>query len=349
MPERPLPGSDGVILLGHGSRAPQAAELLDWVAAELAGRLPCPVAAASLQFNRPTLEECCRQMASAGGRRIVVAPYFLFEGNHMQKDIPGELAALESRLPGVRIILARPLGADGRLVDVIRARVMAALGAPEKKAALPSHPIERQSFDIIDSLLGKGAAGGGAAPDPEYEIVRRVIHATGDISLAQSLVFSPGAVAAGVTALSNGAAIICDVNMVAAGAGPTGARMGLAVRCAVADGPTARLAESAGLTRAAAGMRRLASAGALESAVIAIGNAPSALFEVLRLATGKGLRPAMVVGVPVGFVGAAESKEALMSSGLRHICLPGNRGGSNIAVAAVNALMRLAAAVNERV
>lgn len=364
------PGADGIVVLGHGSRAPQAGELLEWVARKLGERLACPVMAASLQFNRPNLEECCHRLAEAGASRIVVAPYFLFKGNHMQQDIPGELAALEKQLPGVRIILADPLGADERLVEVIRQRVAEAAGTEAElqrvaeaagdkaeffetaletypaaggEAPLPAHPIEQASFAIIDSLLGRDPQTGGGAVDPEYEITRRVIHATGDLSMARSLVFSPAAAGAGVQALARGADIICDVNMAAVGIRPSAARMGLSVRCAVADEETVRLAAAASLTRAAAGMRRLAAGGGLDGSVVAIGNAPSALFEVLRLAGEEGVRPALVIGVPVGFVGAAESKEALVESGLPHISLPGNRGGSNIAVAAVNALLRLTA------
>jgi precorrin-8X/cobalt-precorrin-8 methylmutase len=93
------------------------------------------------------------------------------------------------------------------------------------------------------------------------------------------------------------------------------------------------------MTRGAAAMR-LAAPG-LDGAIVAIGNSPTALFELLRLAAEEGVRPALVVGVPVGFVGAAESKEALATSGLPHITLPGNRGGSTIAAAVVNALIRL--------
>ena len=116
------PQRTAVVILGHGSRAPEAAGLLDWVAGRLAADVRLPVMAASLQFNQPTLADCCRQLVAGGARRIVIAPYFLFEGNHMQRDIPGELAGLRAELDGVELVLAAPLGADERLLESLLGR-----------------------------------------------------------------------------------------------------------------------------------------------------------------------------------------------------------------------------------
>ena len=176
-----------------------------------------------------------------------------------------------------------------------------------------------------------------------------MVHATGDPALADALVFSRDAISQAVDALQEGSSIICDVKMVAAGVAPTAVRMGIDVSCQIDAEETRKLAQAEGITRGAAGIRRAANrkpgeAAGLAGAIIAIGNAPTALFECLRLCLENGVRPAMIVGVPVGFVGAAESKQALMESGLPYVTLPGNRGGSNVAVAIVNALMRLTAA-----
>ncbi|MHB1390063.1 MAG: precorrin-8X methylmutase [Thermoleophilia bacterium] len=346
-----------IVLLGHGSRAPEAGVLLARIAASLGKRYDCPVVAASLQFNSPSLAEACRRLAADGIRRIVVAPYFLFTGNHLKEDIPGELWQLQAQLPGVELLLTGSLGQDERLVDVMQDRVdeflagdpggaslqsdmetaTAGPGAgPGETSSLVQHPIEAQSFDIIDGLL---------LPDdpaaPAYQVTRRVVHATGDPGLADALVFSGTALAAAAAAVKDRALIVCDVGMVAAGIAPTAARMGMELECAVATEDTAALSAREGITRGAAGMRLLAADRGLDGAIVAIGNAPTALFECLRLAAQEGARPALVIGVPVGFVGAAESKQALMESGLPHITLPGNRGGSNVAVAIVNALIRL--------
>ena len=209
----------------------------------------------------------------------------------------------------------------------------------EGSGALPQHPIERQSFEIIDGLLKPDDP-----QDPEYQVVRRVVHTTGDVALADWITASPGAVAAGVGALVAGAAIVCDVNMVAAGVAPTAGLLGTPVECSMAAAETAALAKREGITRGAAAMRLKAEAGGLDGPVVAIGNAPTALFEVLRLVSESGVQPALVVGVPVGFVGAAESKEALSASGTPYITLTGSRGGSAVAVAITNALLRMAAA-----
>lgn len=393
-PDFPLRGFDGalsagggtsLIVLGHGSRAPEAGVLLNWVAERLSLRFGTPVLAASLQFNEPTLDDCCRQLAKQGARRIVVAPYFLFTGNHLQRDIPEVLSRLRQELAGVEIVLAEPLGADDLLVDVVARRALAHIGtaqdastanatspaadtpaedtpAADTSAAdtpaadtlaattpdaaavtnlMPQHPIEVESFAIIDSLLEPEDSG-----EPEYQVVRRIVHTTGDPSLARAVLFSDRAVAAGVAALAAKSLIYCDVNMVAAGVEPTAASEGLPLACLVGEPAVSDLASRHDITRGAAAMR--VAAPDLDGAVVAIGNSPTALFELLRLATTEGVRPALVVGVPVGFVGAAESKEALAASGLSFITIPGNRGGSTIAAATVNALIRLKAASSNR-
>lgn len=340
------------MVLGHGSRVPGALALLEWVAARLGERVGLKVRAASLQFNRPTLAERCRELVAEGAGCIIIAPYFLFEGNHLREDIPEEIERIRKSLPGLELLLTDPLGSDSRLVEIMSERVLNAgassslplplkgRGGPARKTgAIEQHPIEKQSFDIIDSLLAPEDP-----EDPEYQVVRRVVHTTGDVAIAPQMIFAPGAVTTGVAALAGGAPVVCDVNMVATGVAPTASRLGVPVACGVADARVAALARREGLTRGAAAMRLKAASGGLDGAVVAVGNAPTALFEVLRLVREEGTRPALVVGVPVGFVGAAESKEALAATGIPHIALAGSRGGSAAAVAIVNALLRMAAA-----
>ncbi|MDO8735814.1 MAG: precorrin-8X methylmutase [Thermoleophilia bacterium] len=373
-------GGTGVVVLGHGSRAPEALEVLNWVAERLTERLRMPVLAASLQFNKPSLEESCRELAATGASRVVVAPYFLFVGNHMQKDIPEVMDRLRQELPETEFILAEALGADDLMVEVLAQRALAKIGeevagetakepednsrkegdaadffasvlgnACDSCAPMAQHPIEVESFEIIDSLLEPEDA-----EDPEYHVVRRIVHTTGDPSLARAVLISAGAIRAGVDAIAARAGIYCDVNMVASGIMPTADRLGLDVICLVAEPAVEQLARNEGVTRGVAAMRLAARGGSnvndnsslqpgggLEGAIVAIGNSPTALFELLRLVSEEGVKPALIVGVPVGFVGAAESKEALLESDIPYITIPGNRGGSTIAAAVVNALMRL--------
>src|SRR5208337_3673377 len=170
----------------------------------------------------------------------------------------------------------------------------------------------------------------------EERIAVRIIHACGMVEAAGDLVFSVGAAEAAERALRGGAPIFCDARMVAEGV--TRARLPARneVVCTLPDPATHALAEKLGTTRTAAAIDLWLPR--LEGAVVAIGNAPTALFRLLELIGAGAPRPAAIVGMPVGFVGAAESKEALIESGLPAIVMRGRKGGSAMAAAAVNAL-----------
>jgi precorrin-8X/cobalt-precorrin-8 methylmutase len=195
--------------------------------------------------------------------------------------------------------------------------------------------IEAESFRIIDAEVG-------AHPydDRQWPVVRRIIHTTADFDFAATTCFSPGAVAGGVAALRRGERVLADTQMVVAGVNK--ARLGAfgsEIACHVADAEIARQARAAGVTRSKLAMRR---GVAQECGIFLVGNAPTALFELLELARAGVARPALIVGVPVGFVGAAEAKEALLASELPFICCRGRKGGSAIAAAILNALLILA-------
>ena len=191
--------------------------------------------------------------------------------------------------------------------------------------------IYRRSFGIIRSEADL------ARFSPiEERVAVRVIHACGMVEAAADLVFGADAADAAERALKSGAPIFCDARMVAEGV--TRARLPARndVVCTLADPATPGLAEKLGTTRTAAAidlwLPRLA------GSVVAIGNAPTALFRLLELIASGAPRPAAIVGMPVGFVGAAESKEALIASGLPFLVMRGRKGGSAMAAAAVNAL-----------
>lgn len=196
--------------------------------------------------------------------------------------------------------------------------------------------IETESFRIILDELGAHSFS-----EQELPIVQRVIHATGDFEYASLLAFSPTAISDGIRALKSGCPIITDVQMTAVGISvPFVKQFSGSVHCAVAEPETAAYAKEHTMTRSAAAIRRLS--GMMSGSIVALGNAPTALFEVLRLAEGN-ILPALIIGVPVGFVNAAESKAALTESKLPFITVRGRKGGSTVAVAIVNALLRLAA------
>lgn len=190
------------------------------------------------------------------------------------------------------------------------------------------HPIEQRSYAILRSLVDTSAL-----PPWTRAVTERVIHTTADLDYAQDLVCEEDALAAGAAALRAGAPLVVDVRMLAAG---------ITSRTAIVAIDLADAAPE-GLTRSAAGIRRaaalLAEEGHPDRAVWAVGNAPSALRELLALAAEGALRPALVVGLPVGFVDAADAKAALRGSGLPTLSNRSPKGGSAVAAAAVNALL----------
>lgn len=187
------------------------------------------------------------------------------------------------------------------------------------------HPIEVESYRIMGERVDLSRFADGARA-----VVARVIHASADLEFADLMVVPDDAVAAGIEALRSGAPVVTDVEMVRHGL------TGVAAHCYLSEAQG-----SGSLTRSAAGIR-LAAQRHPDGAVVVIGCAPTALFEVVELAVAGHFRPALVIGMPVGFVGAAESKEAVRHSGLPAITNVGEKGGSAVAAAALNALRRLA-------
>ena len=202
--------------------------------------------------------------------------------------------------------------------------------------------IERTSISIITRELDEL----GLTPPPETAaVVKRVIHTTADFDYAKNLRFTPGAVQAAVRALQRGAVIVTDTNTALAGISRPGlAKLGCEAVCYMADPAVAEAAKQAGTTRAVAAMHRAAREH--PGAILAVGNAPTALLTIAEEIEA-GLRPALVIGVPVGFVNVVESKETLFAvceqHGVPAIAAMGRKGGSNVAAAICNALVYSAA------
>jgi precorrin-8X/cobalt-precorrin-8 methylmutase len=330
-------GTKAVLLLGHGSKAPEANETLRKVARTVKERGGYgAVVPAFLQMERPDFQEAVETMVADGYTDLTVMPYFLYMGLHVTKDLPAEIAAAKEKHPGLNITLTANLGYHDKLIDITVERIDA-IDAPgpglQPVGVLDTHPIEAESFRLITEELGEVDMDG-----PELDVLKRVIHTTADFEFADLLKTSPGAVAAGVEAVRGGRDIITDVNMVASGITPGRlAPFGSTVRCFASDRDVAAAAKSEGITRTAAAMRK--AAPSLAGGIVAVGNAPTALVELLRLVKEEGVEPpALVVGTPVGFVGAAEAKDELMASGLDFIVTAGRKGGSTVAVAVVNAI-----------
>ncbi|GAA0688759.1 precorrin-8X methylmutase [Kitasatospora atroaurantiaca] len=193
--------------------------------------------------------------------------------------------------------------------------------------------IYRESFATI-----RAEADLAHLPADVSQVAVRMIHACGMTDLVKDLLWSPGVVASARKALHAGAPILCDVSMVASGVTRKRLPADNEVICTLSDPSVPALAKELGNTRSAAAMELWLPR--LEGAVVAVGNAPTSLFRLLEMIEAGAPRPAAVIGVPVGFIGAAESKQALAEhpSGLEHLVVRGRRGGSAIAAAAINAI-----------
>ena len=193
--------------------------------------------------------------------------------------------------------------------------------------------IEKRSFEIITQLLGDTPMEPENAP-----VIKRVIHTSADFDYAQNLVFSPGAVQIGLEALKSGCDIVTDTQMAKAGINKTAlGKLGGTVHCFMSDADVAREAKQRGVTRATVSMERAAALD--KSCIFAIGNAPTALIAIKELMDIGKLHPALIIGVPVGFVNVVESKELIIASEVPHIVARGRKGGSNVAAAICNALL----------
>jgi precorrin-8X/cobalt-precorrin-8 methylmutase len=199
--------------------------------------------------------------------------------------------------------------------------------------------IEDNSFAIIDAEVGPHDF-----PPAEWQVVRRVIHATADFEFTSLMRLSPDAIAAGTRALRAGCPVVVDVKMIAVGLNEERlASYGCKVHSFISDEDVIADAKAKDSTRAIEAMKKAHRLGLLDGAIVAVGNAPTALLETIRLAREEGAKPALVVGVPVGFVSAAESKDELLGSRIPHVVARGRKGGSTIAVSILHALLYLAA------
>ncbi|KUP20956.1 precorrin-8X methylmutase [Paenibacillus sp. DMB5] len=209
-------------------------------------------------------------------------------------------------------------------------------GTEFKPLTVQPQEIEQFSFQMITEELGSHDFSA-----EQYPVVQRIIHASADFELGRSLVFHPQAVEAGIQAILAGKPVIADVRMVEAGiAKERLQRYGGEVRVHISDPEVIEAAREQGLTRAIVATRKACAEA--PGGIYVIGNAPTALLELIRLIKAGEARPGLVIGMPVGFVSAAESKDELRRLEIPYITNIGRKGGSTVVVAAVNALSLLA-------
>lgn len=206
--------------------------------------------------------------------------------------------------------------------------------------------IEHDSFAIIDAEAGPHPYSIG-----QWPLVRRMIHASADFEMNGLTAFHPDAMQAGLSAvLKGGTPIVADVEMICVGLSkPRLAHFGLTTHQHISDPDVIAAAQAENSTRAVQAMRKAQRLGTLDGAIVGIGNAPTALIELVRLIREEGVRPALVVAMPVGFVSAAESKDLMMSvDGVPWVAIRGRKGGSTLVVAAIHAILSLAEAEQKK-
>jgi precorrin-8X/cobalt-precorrin-8 methylmutase len=342
----------GLIIIGHGSKLPHNRENLEKLADILRKRAAFKTIEISFMIrNKPTISEAIESLAKKDVSKIVLIPAFLAPGVHTTREIP-ELIELKEKEPwlkerGIELVYGEPLGADERIAEIIEEKALKALGQETDKAnamtdaysIAASKKIIDTSMQLIREALGDSIDNVSASNMP---VIERVVHATADPEFAKLLVISEKAVEAGVSAIRAGAKIVTDVKMVKAGINEARLkRFGTKISTYIDAERAVKLAKAESLTRSAAAMR-LAVKDGLDGAIVLIGNAPTAAFE-LADAVKQGLaKPALIVAVPVGYVGAAESKEAVAGLSTPFIVVKGRKGGSTIAVAVFNALLTMA-------
>ena len=311
------------------------------------------VEAGFLQLAEPCLDDVIEKVVSEGAKRVVIIPLLLFSGNHVRKDIPLEIDSHRAKHSDVEFLYAENLGPDERIAQIATDRINDVLkknsnhnlndgqgGGQEFRYSYINDPdaIVKESFDTIDKLLE--IIGTEGMPPINLPIIKRIIHTTGDPEYGKNFVISQGAVEAGIAALQKGKSIVTDVNMVKAGINKKLVKkFGGKVVCKIADRAVALRAKKNRKTRAITAIDE--SRTEINGGIVAVGNAPSALFRIIDLVEENKVRPALIIGVPVGFVGAAESKDALQRINVPYITNSGRKGGSAVAVTIVNAILNM--------
>ncbi|MBM4055302.1 MAG: precorrin-8X methylmutase [Planctomycetes bacterium] len=245
----------------------------------------------------------------------------------------------KAKYPEAEFIYTNNIGADERIALIVADRIHEKLVErqySDKERLEQPQSIIDESFEIIGKLVDLENV-----PELQRPIIQRAIHATGDTEYAYTLMFSPNAVEAGIKALKAGKNIITDVNMVKAGISKNPVeKSGGKLICKIDDNTVADEAKRLGKTRAMIAMQY--SLDEMRDGVVVIGNAPTALFEIIDLIKKGKAKPALVIGIPVGFVGAVEAKAALKDISVPYITNDNRKGGSAVAVSIINAIINLA-------
>ncbi|WP_231112458.1 precorrin-8X methylmutase [Stygiolobus azoricus] len=324
-----------IIMITHGSRRHAFVEDMQKLATYLEEKLEVPVFLSHNEYTEPNWRNLLLDLTEKGFDHFVFALAFLGRGNHVAKDIMGEIGASEFyqwtmtkyKDKEINVYFTRPL-ADSELVKLaLFYRVKNAFDTDERQEYIEDpEEIEERTMSIIREKVKEDLGVDGE----ELEIISRAVYASGNLEISKQVYISPEAINSGIEALKAQLPILTDVKMVMAG-----------IRWKKVENyldSSGELAKKLGITRTAASIRM----GLTSPKIVVIGNAPTALVETLRVQKEKSLEIPLIVASPPGFTNAVESKEELIKSGIPAIVIKGTYGGSSIAVAIVNELIRVA-------
>jgi precorrin-8X/cobalt-precorrin-8 methylmutase len=331
---------ESIILIGHGSPK-EDANKLEQIGVLLHNRLhrikqnnchsTC-IKVAYLQFARPGIMEAIDECMQNGAKRVILVPYFLSAGVHVTRDIPEIVKRARSIYQHAEFIYTEQLGIHDKLIQIIMERISTA------KSMRPEE-IEEKSLNIISDELDLSHI-----PADQQPIIKRVIHATADFEFSKTLIFHPDAIKTGIRAIKAGKNILTDVEMLKTGINKRRLeRWGGKVLCHISKVSVEESTDEQ-KTRAELGIE----AGLRDNniGIIAIGNAPTALFKVIELLNNYHTlhqeSQVLVIGMPVGFVNALESKSRLAEQSFPYITNISRKGGTPAAAAIVNALLKMA-------
>ncbi|AIF83794.1 precorrin isomerase [Candidatus Nitrososphaera evergladensis SR1] len=341
-----------VLLIGHGSSDRNAHDAFVHTAEAIKSRYR-NVHHCFLELDTPNIEQGVMQAVARQPKVLLMMPYFLHKGAHIKRDVVNDVSAALEKARFQDAYMARHLGVDDKLVNLVveRAKEVENRQGPDDRsfgtAASRSmteraFDIEKRSFEIIDSEVGPHDY-----DSMQWPIVRRVIHATADFDFAGKgkMLFHKRAIESAFFAIKNRCTIVTDVDMVLAAINKKSlSDLGLKGACYISDKSVAEQARRLGKTRSEMAMRHAAKE--IEGGIVVVGNAPTALLEVISMVKEGVAKPALIVGIPVGFVSAPESKEALAKmtdddDGVPFITNVGRKGGSPAASSIINALLLL--------
>ncbi|AAK42464.1 PRK05782 family protein [Saccharolobus solfataricus] len=321
-----------VILIGHGSRRETYNSDIENMINYLKEKISSPIYLTYNEFAKPDWRSLLNNVVREGYRRIVIGLVFLGRGNHVFRDIMGELGIqrlnswVVSKISGkeVELYVTEPLSSSPLIGLALYYRLARALNAlPTLEYTEDPYEIEESSMNLILSNLD-------VKDEREKRIIGKAIFASGNPELARYLKLTN--LDAGIEAIKAGSEIVADVKMVSVGI------RWRKVTCMIDNERTKELSKELGITRAAAAMRLSIGQG---GKVVVIGNAPTALMETIKLVK-EGIDIPFIVATPPGFTNAKESKEALIETKIPSVVLTGTYGGSGIAVAIINEIIKMA-------